>query len=325
MENNLVTQSNTLIEACYSMTINEQRLLMACISKIDSRQILEDGKEFVITVQEAQDLFFQEADRKNSYHMLRLSAERLFRREARIHLDENRELLTHFVQQVIFDKEKKEIRVLFAKGLKPYLSQLEGHFTSYKLKNIVQLKSAYAVRFYQLLCEWQGQGMSMHILDFDKINKMLSTPYKLFGDFKKKVLDVAVEQINIYTDFQVEYSLKKTGRKVSHIQLHWQMKEKPENIEQRKIENEKAKAIRLKQELEETQRKLHFQALDRLSSLPIGTTFIDDRDNMYILKELEPLEIGRINHNTGYYEKIRDIGKFADNWFLNGTVKIINS
>ena len=321
MKENIVTQSNSLIEASYSMTINEQRLLMSCISKIDSRQILENGKEFVITVKEAQDLFFQEADRQAAYRMLKRSAEQLFRREARIHLDENRELLTHFVQQVIFDKEKKEIRILFAEALKPYLSQLEGHFTSYKLKNIVQLKSAYAVRFYQLLCEWQGQGMSMNFIEFLKLNEMLKTKYKAFNDFKRNVLDVAIEQINIYTDFQVNYSLQKTGRKVSHIQLQWELKEKPENIEQRKIENQVAKTRRLQAELEQAQKELTDKAMSTLESLPRGTAFTDKNGHIYTIETTNPMAIYRTDEQ-GYKLYISNIPKFACEWFLDGKFEL---
>lgn len=303
------------------MTINEQRLLMMCISKVDSRRTIEENQEFAITVQEAQDLFFQEADRKASYQMLKRSSEKLFRREARIHLDENRELLTHFVQQVVFDKEKKEIRILFAKGIIPYLSQLESHFTSYKLKNIVQLKSAYAVRLYQLLCEWQGQGMSMNSFEFEKLNEMLKTKYKAFYDFKRNVLDIAVEQINIYTDFQVAYALHKTGRRVSHIQFQWELKNKPESIKQRKIENSIAKTRRLQAELEQAQKELTDKAMSALESLPRGTQFLDDKDIIYTIETQDPISIYRTNED-GHRFYVSNIPKFAREWYLDGKLQL---
>lgn len=321
MEKNLVVQANALIEASYSMTINEQRLLMACISQIDSRKAIEEGKEFILTVQQAQDLFFQESDRVTAYLMLQRTSEQLFRREARIKLDENRELLTHFVQSVVFDKDKKEIRVLFAEKIKPYLSQLESNFTKYRLENIVHLKSAYAVRFYQLLCEWQGQGREMDIVSFEHCNEMLGSNYKLFGDFKRKVLDVAVEQINIYTDFVVEYSLKKTGRKFTHIQLRWAMKNKPENIEQRKIENQVAKTRRLQAELQQAQKELTDKAMSALESLPRGTQFLDDKDIIYTIDTQDPISIYRTDED-GHRFYVSNIPKFAREWYLDGKLQL---
>ncbi|MBQ6975657.1 MAG: replication initiation protein [Selenomonadaceae bacterium] len=315
MENNLVTQANALIEASYSMTINEQRLLLACISQIDSRQAIEEGKEFVLTVQQAQDLFFQDSDRMAAFQMLQRSAEHLFRREVRITLDENRELLTHFVQAVTFDKVKKEIRVLFAEKIKPYLTQLENNFTKYRLANIVHLKSAYAVRFYQLLCEWQGQGRDMEILSFEKINEMLGSPYTEFGKFRKYVLDIAVEQINIYTDFVVHYAQQKTGRKVSHIQLRWEIKDKPENIEHRKIQNKQQKALRLKKELEQAEQELIADAVQAFESLANGTQFIDADGVEWIKKDNLPCTVKDNRYGS--------VSVFARQWFINQKIKIV--
>ena len=321
IENNLVVQANALIEACYSMTLEEQRVLLYCISKIDSRQMIEENKEFVVPADEMQDLFFQQHSRMASYDALRLASERLFRREARIKFDENHSLLTHFVQHIFFDKEKKEVRILFAEALKPYLSQLESHFTAYKIKNIVHLKSAYAVRFYQFLCEWQGLGKTMEIMNWEKLNEILGSNYKTFGHFKAKVLDVAVEQINIYTDFQVAYALQKTGRRISHIQFQWELKNKPANIEQRKIENQVAKTRRLQAELQQAQKELTDKAMSALESLPRGTQFLDDKDIIYTIDTQDPISIYRTDED-GHKFYVSNIAKFAREWYLDGKLQL---
>ena len=315
MKNNLVTQSNALIEASYSMTINEQRLLLACISQIDSRTAIEDGKEFVLTVQQAQDLFYQEDDRKSAYRMLKRAVEQLFRREARIMLGDNRELLVHFVQSVEFDGDKAEIRILFAEKIRPYLSQLESNFTKYRIENIVNLKSAYAVRFYQLLCEWQGQGRDMEILSLSHIEEMLNSKYKNFADFKKRVLDVAVEQINIHTDFWLEYALQKSGRKVSHIQLQWALKEKPEDLKLRKLENSIAKAGRLRKELKQAEQELLQDAIQEFDALPNGTKFIDADGVEWIKKDDLPCTLKDNRYGS--------VSVFARQWFINQKIKIV--
>ena len=58
MDNNLVVKANELVLASYAMTRHEQNLLIACISQIDSRKAIEDDKSFVITVEQAKDLFY---------------------------------------------------------------------------------------------------------------------------------------------------------------------------------------------------------------------------------------------------------------------------
>ena len=321
MKNNLVTQSNALVEASYAMTLDEQRLLMQCISKIDGRKIIEEKQEFTITVEEARDLFYQDSDRKAAYNSLKNASERLFRREARIVFDENREMLTHFVQHIVFDREKKEVRILFTETIRKYISQLEHHFTSYKLKNIVQLKSAYAVRIYQLFCEWQGQGKNQQFIDWQDLNQKLCTTHKTFSNFKSRVLDVAIEQINIYTDFQVAYALQKTGRRVSHIQFQWELKEKPESIKQRKIENSIAKTRRLQAELQQAQKELTDKAMSALESLPRGTQFLDDKDIIYTIETQGPISIYRTDED-GHRFYVSNIPKFAREWYLDGKLQL---
>lgn len=319
MKNNLVVQSNVLVEASYSMTLNEQKVLMACISQIDSRSKIEEGKEFVLPIQQAQDLF--QDDRDTAFKKLKRSSEQLFRREVRIQIDENRELLTHFVRSVLFDKEQAEIRIIFSEDIKPYLSQLEQHFTSYKLKNIVQLKSAYAVRLYQFICEWHGQGKDMEIMAWEKLNTILGSNYKTFDNFRRRILDVAVEQINIYTDFQVAYALQKTGRRISHIQFQWELKNKPANIEQRKIENQVAKTRRLQAELQQAQKELTDKAMSALESLPRGTQFLDEKDCIYTIEATNPLLIYTTDKD-GHKFYVSNTEKFAREWYLDGKLQL---
>ena len=53
--------------------------------------------------------------------------------------------LPRFVQSVILT-QKGAVNIRFATDIYPYLSELEKNFTKYRLANIVQLTSVYAVR-----------------------------------------------------------------------------------------------------------------------------------------------------------------------------------
>ena len=55
--------------------------------------------------------------------------------------------------------QKRAVNIRFATDIYPYLSELEKNFTKYRLANIVQLTSVYAVRLYELLICWLGQGL----------------------------------------------------------------------------------------------------------------------------------------------------------------------
>ena len=65
---------------------------------------------------------------------------------------------------------------------------------------------------------------------------MIQTHYTLLKDFKKRVVDVAVAQINEHSDLIVSYTQKKTGRNVTHLIFHFKQKEesKPEKQKETK-------------------------------------------------------------------------------------------
>lgn len=48
----------------------------------------------------------------------------------------------------------------------------------------------------------------------------LGKKYPLFADFKKRVIDTAIDQINECSPLNVTYEQKKTGRKVTSIIFH---------------------------------------------------------------------------------------------------------
>lgn len=246
MDNNLVVKANELVLASYAMTRHEQNLLIACISQIDSRKAIEDDKSFVITVEQAKDLFYDNKSADNAYRDLQTASERLFDRKVRLDIGDGKELLTRFVQSVIFDPNHGAVTLRFATDIKPYLSQLEKNFTQYRLSNVVQLTSQHAVRLYELIVCWAGQGQRYKELEMDEFRHLmgLDGKYKQFGELKRYVLTPASEQINESTDFGVRISFRKVGRTYRYITLHFGRKADVEVKKARKAVLEKYKAAR---------------------------------------------------------------------------------
>ena len=235
MKDNLVVKHNDLVTASYAMTRHEQNLLLSCISQIDSRKRLDEGQVFTLTVEQARDLFYNGNDQNHAYRDLKTASERLFERKIRLQLDNGKELLTRFVQSVIFDPEAGAVNIRFATDIYPYLSELEKNFTKYRLANIVQLTSVYAVRLYELLICWLGQGLHNKEFDIDEFRRLMGIDdkYSQFGELKKRVIVPALEQINEFTDHEIRVSYRKVGRTFRFIRFSFNVKdrEKPKAIE----------------------------------------------------------------------------------------------
>ena len=128
MKDNLVVQHNDLVTASYAMTRHEQNVLLSCISQIDSRKRLEEAQVFTLTVEQARDLFYNGNDQYNAYRDLKTASERLFERKIRLQLDNDKELLTRFVQSVIFDPNAGAVNIRFATDIYPLSKRARKEF-----------------------------------------------------------------------------------------------------------------------------------------------------------------------------------------------------
>ena len=71
--------------------------------------------------------------------------------------------------------------------------------------------------------------------------------YSAIKDFKKRVIDVAVSQINEHSDLNVNYEQRKTGKAVTHLIFYFHSKregnqnvEAPDTVVQTKVSDEQA-------------------------------------------------------------------------------------
>jgi plasmid replication initiation protein len=164
---------------------------------------------------------------------------------------------------VEYKKGTGSFEIELSKKAMPYLENLKSNFTSMQLKSILFCSSKYAKRFYMLGCRWRGAGKvpQMTISEL-KIMLGLKDPkgkqkeqYERFTDFKIKVLDVAVQQVNEHTDIMLDYKLIKRGRAFYWIDIfiNYQAAKQLEISFDKPIEVQKSTQSILKYGFSETQ------------------------------------------------------------------------
>jgi len=102
--------------------------------------------------------------------------------------------------------------------LKPYLLNLENKFVLAQLDSILNLNGYYSKRFYLLLAQYKKMQKCKY--DLIKLHKILSTPnslQKLYSNFKSRVLDFSMNEINQNTELNVEYKENKIGKSVNSL------------------------------------------------------------------------------------------------------------
>lgn len=215
---NTIVKANVLIEASYRLTLNEQRLILLAISKVNPLERLTEGRLFSVSVKEWQECYGCDYNTANKAMM---EAEpTLFERQITLHVG-NDSIKTRWIQSVRYYARQGKIGIRFSYDLLPYLSELRSHFTSYKLKEISGLTSVYAVRLFEMLKQFGDINKSRYFVikveDFR--NRLgIEDEYSRFGNLKAKVIEVAVNQIKENTEFKnLSYKQETEGRKVIRL------------------------------------------------------------------------------------------------------------
>ncbi|WP_299011851.1 replication initiation protein [uncultured Shewanella sp.] len=215
MNNSNITKSNSLIAASYMLSLQEQRLILACLSKIDSREETPDSIE--LTVQEFSTLMG--VNLKRAYNELYDAAEKLYDQSITIE-NEDRVIKFRWVQhQVLWRKGEGKITLTWSKEVKGYISQLKNRFTTYKLRHIANLQSIYSMRLYEILMQFDST--KHRLIKVEELRKtfLLNDKYPEFKDLNKYVIKNAVNELNQRSDLIVSYDIIKQGRKASALRF----------------------------------------------------------------------------------------------------------
>ena len=89
--------------------------------------------------------------------------------------------------------------------LKPYFLALRARFTEYGLHNIVQMKTSYGIRFYEVFKSRQGfKKMTLSLSEARRIAGTDDTEHSRSTEFRRRVVEPAVKDINAKTDIKVK-------------------------------------------------------------------------------------------------------------------------
>ena len=228
VKNNIVVKHNNLVNASYELTLNEQRLMLGCISLIDSRHQIDTQRLYKIQVKDIGDLCGV-VNTTHFYKDMVGAAKRLLKRTIKIG-DKQSGVYGEavWITRYVVDDRNRTIEVNFNEDVIPYLTSLQNKFTKYKLRDVAKFKSVYSIRIYEQLAQWKRVGYVE--LEIEKLRHILCVQdkYKTFSDLRKKVIEVAVSEITEYSNLDVSYGYRKEGRVIVAIQFRFETKKTPE-------------------------------------------------------------------------------------------------
>ncbi|MDG1634250.1 MULTISPECIES: replication initiation protein [Bacillus] len=213
-ENNIVSKSNTLIEANSRLNLVEQKMLLCLASNIEPND--RDFKTYTFPIKQFHDLLGLNGSTK--YTELSKITKELLSKVIEIRAGE--ELIqVSWLSSAIYNRNKGTIDMRFDPLLKPFLLELSSKFTSYRLANVVKLKSTYAIRIYELLKQYED--LRERTISLENLRYYLDAMdvYPNYANFKQRVLKPSQKELNQKTDISFEFEEIKLGRKVQKIRF----------------------------------------------------------------------------------------------------------
>lgn len=216
MSKNLIVKDNALINASYNLELIEQRLILLAIAQSRRTGVSVD-KKMKISVADYIDIYSIEG--RSVYENIKKACKTLFERQFTYHEKEVvgvRVATSRWVSEIAYNDETSTVDLIFAPSVAPLITLLERQFTSYDLEQVAGLNSKYAVRLYEIVVAWRSQGNTpqMAVQELRERLGVLDDEYQLMADFKKRVLDKSVTEINKATDITLSYEQHKHGRKI---------------------------------------------------------------------------------------------------------------
>lgn len=246
MKDAQVYKANALVEASYRLSLYEQRIILACISQVRRDEPLTDQQLYTVSAQQIAEM--AEISVKRAYQHMKAASERLFDRRVTLHEAPNgsgksKVRLTRWVQEIVYQESLGTVSIRFSQPMVPYLSQLTEQFTRYALADVAKMTSAHAVRLYELLAQWRGTGERTVDIEWFREALQLEDRYTTLKDLKRRVLLPAIEQVNMHSPIWVEWSQKKSGRKITHFTFKFGDKVEKKSLTNRKNTREKLGSI----------------------------------------------------------------------------------
>jgi len=219
----LVVKRNDLIQKSrHQMSLQEQKIVLYMISKIKPDD--KGFKEQIFSISEFCRVCGLDDDNGGNYSYIKNTLKTLRDRSIWVTLDDGSETTLAWINSVTISRKSGLVKLTLDDKMKPYLLDLQENFTKYELIYTLAMRSQYGIRLYELLKSYQFKEYV--IFDIDELRSMLFAEKWVRGnDMKRKVLDIAVKEINSLGDITVTYELFKEGRRFTQVRFDIKQKD----------------------------------------------------------------------------------------------------
>lgn len=223
----------------YNYTVDEQKTIAYVCSLINPTSS-EIEREYVFNIRDFCKTCGIDYDNGKAYEYIRNILKGLVQKVMILELPDGTETTVNWVQKVWANKGSGMARIKLDEDMIPYLFELKCRFMSYKLKNILCMKSQYSIRLYEILKSYHDMKIAQTdhrssaekdkfpriiswTVDIDELKRKLMVDniktYSNYKNLRLRVLEPAQKEINAFTEINVFFEPIYQGRKVIKIKF----------------------------------------------------------------------------------------------------------
>lgn len=219
VDQHLVVKSNALIQASYKLSLNEQRLILLAVAGLNSKRPgYRPGFNQVdgIKITAAEFAEAWKLSPKDAYTALRDATNEIYERSI-VEVKGKRVTKDRWVSRVAYHDGEGWAELSFSPHIVPHLTSLGRDFTEYRLGQVANLRSTYAVRLFEWCIQFVDNGWL--VVSVDDLVQRLGVAYSRYTDIRRKVIDPAVSELQAKSNLDIKWEPVKEGRTVKAIRF----------------------------------------------------------------------------------------------------------
>lgn len=222
-----VAKANELIRrAKVDLTLTENRLMCFIFSKIKPTDT--ELKWYTFTIQDFLRVCGKHDSGRN-YDDVKKILQGLRDKSFWIIEADGHETTVGWLDKVRLSRGSGRISVRLDDNIQEYVIGLQkrGNYTQYTLLSILPMSSSYSIRLFELLKSYADvrRKYTLKRIEIEELkNFMEASHYTAFKDFRRRALDVAIAEINVYSEIEVTWTPEKRGQKVIAIEFQIRIK-----------------------------------------------------------------------------------------------------
>ena len=229
-----IFQSNELVKACKDMNTSCYRLFLFGVQALRPHitDAVEHDEEFPLVMIPYADMLEAFNHLDSSLRNVVKNVQKAFDSSIVIYTETGGFILRHIYDEMRYEPQQG-LYVQFNAKMRPYLLDLMNKaYTRFAMKDTFILESSYAWRLCELMMQYRGyfkKGKKEIYRKFtiDELRFALGVQdglYTRLDNFKKRILDDPIAEINTKTSYCMRYEQYREGRRIAGFTIFMQLK-----------------------------------------------------------------------------------------------------